>query len=129
VYTLPTERKEKEMVMYEIGTVYPLGTKVDVYGDLPHFEMYLAVNDDDYGYDADLSIRLLPDGEWEVKEACLAQLVERKFDGWVYDRERNVPIDGTGFEVLATALSEEYGTDRATILAALRKLDVWLHKR
>jgi len=110
------------MVMYAIGKEYHQGTEIDIYGPLTDCEMDLAVTDADTGngYDAELTVLQLSNGSWDVREAILGQLVGRKFDSWVYDEERQIPVEGTGLEALASALAQEYGANQAVILRALQ---------
>jgi hypothetical protein len=125
VYTLPTERKEKEM-MQEAGTIYEFGTKIRVSNSrgIMQFNICIATVDIEsgYGYDAELTVCRLTNSKWRVEENSLAQLVNKTFDSWVFENgENNSRVwEVNGIESLAEFLASEYDSkDKGAIITAL----------
>jgi len=116
------------MVMYPIGDLYHPGTEIRIRGgffsDVPlaDSEVSLTVVDAETGdgHDVELAVLQLSGGHWDVRETALTQVIGRKSDGLIFDKERQIPVEGAGVEALASVLAQQYGADQAVILRALK---------
>lgn len=106
---------------------YEIGTALSIEHTLENADAILIVVDDDdtgYGYQAELKIKRLPDGTWDVKQEQCSQIVNRKFDDWMDGSiGRKIPVSGTGLEALAQALADLYEADKDILLRLLQEHD------